>query len=77
MERDGTLLFTFRALTTESTDAGRAGTSILARLLDAMIDLRLAQLSGVTYKTPHNVQTIQQKRGFITKFITRSFKQYH
>jgi len=75
---DRSLLFTFWALTTESTDAGWAGTSISAWLLDAMINLWLAQLSGVAYKTAHNVQKIQQKLGFITKLlgITRSFKQY-
>lgn len=39
---DRSLLFTFWALTAESIDVGWAGTSILAWLLDAMINLWLA-----------------------------------
>ena len=49
-------LFTFWALTGESMDVGWTSTSILAWLLDAVINLWLAQLSGVTYKRAHSIQ---------------------
>lgn len=54
-------LFTFWALTGESMDVGWTSTSILAWLLDAVINLWLAQLSGVTYKRAHSIQKAQGK----------------